>query len=125
MIFKHPIFKLALLIALIIISYLVFSRPNYSQVVPNIDKIGHLCSFFGLSLLTYLAFKPRWYSLTICMAGYALFIELVQSRLPYRSAETADFIADMLGVLLFYAIRWGYRCYIPPRTIDPLKESEH
>nr|WP_275658986.1 VanZ family protein [Shewanella sp. Isolate11] len=112
-----------MLIALIIISYLVFSRPNYPQVVPNMDKIGHLGSFFSLSLLTYLAFKPKWYLLTIFMAGYALFIELVQSRLPYRSAEGADFIADMGGVLLFYAARWLYRRYSKASAIDGLKNE--
>ncbi len=88
------------------------------------DKIGHFGSFFGLSLLTYLAFKPRWYTLTIFMAGYALFIELVQSRLPYRSADSADFLADMLGVLLFYFVRWIYRRYIKNSSINRLEKSE-
>jgi VanZ family protein len=109
---RKLIFKLALLLALLLISYLVFSRPNYPQVVPNLDKIGHLGSFFCLALLTYLAFEPKWYTLTSILALYALFIELVQARLPYRSASTADFIADMAGILLFYLFRWLYRRYI-------------
>ncbi|QFU23993.1 VanZ family protein [Shewanella eurypsychrophilus] len=111
MISRRLIFKLILALALIVISYLVFSRPNYPQLIPNMDKVGHLGSFFCLSLLTYLAFRPKWYLLTTTLAIYAVFIELVQSRLPYRSASLADFIADMAGVLLFYFCLWSYLRY--------------
>jgi len=75
------------------------------------DKVGHLGSFFCLSYLTFLAFKPRWQYLAITLAGYAIFIELVQSTLPYRSASAGDFIADMAGVILFYLSHWGYLRY--------------
>ncbi|NRB25954.1 VanZ family protein [Shewanella sp.] len=111
MISKRHIFRLALVIAVIIISYLVFSRPHYPQLFSNMDKVGHLGSFFCLSLLTYLAFKPKWYLLTATLSIYAVFIELVQARLPYRSASVADFIADMAGVFLFYFCLWSYQRY--------------
>ncbi|ABO24760.1 VanZ family protein [Shewanella loihica] len=114
---RKTFFKIALLLAIIVISYLVFSRPNYPQVIPHMDKLGHLGSFFCLALLTHLAFEPKWYSLAGILAGYALFIELVQSRLPYRSASSADFIADMVGVLLFYFGLWLYRRYIKAAVI--------
>ncbi|MDX1283087.1 VanZ family protein [Shewanella colwelliana] len=117
MITRKSLFKLALLFALIVISYLVFSRPNYPQVIPNMDKLGHLGSFFSLALLTHLAFEPRWHTLAVVLAGYAMFIELVQSRLPYRSASFADFVADMLGVLLFYFGLWLYRRYVKASAI--------
>lgn len=82
------------------------------------DKIGHLGSFFCLSYLTHLAFKPRWYLLVITLAGYGIFIELVQSTLPYRSASIADFVADMFGVLLFYFYHWSYQRYIKASHIS-------
>lgn len=112
------IFKIALLIALLVISYLVFSRPSYSQAIPNLDKIGHLGSFFCLALLTHLAFEPKWYGLAAILAAYACFIEAVQSRLPYRSASFGDVIADMLGVMLFYCGLWLYRRYIKATVIQ-------
>ena len=122
MISRRNIFKLALLVTLIAISYLVFSRPNYTylfpQTIPNMDKLGHLGSFFCLSYLAHLAFKPKWYLLTITLACYGIFIELVQSTLPYRSASIADFVADMLGVLLFYSCLWGYQRYIKASHIS-------
>ncbi|WP_299786860.1 VanZ family protein [uncultured Shewanella sp.] len=111
MISRRNLFKMALALALILISYLVFSRPSYPQLLPHMDKVGHLGSFFCLSYLTHLAFRPRWQYLAITLAGYALFIELVQSTLPYRSASVGDFIADMAGVMLFYLSQWSYRRY--------------
>lgn len=111
MITKNTLFKLALAVAFVVISYLVFSRPTYSQSIPHIDKIGHLGSFFCLSYLTYLAFRPRWYWLSLVLASYAVIIELVQSRLPYRSASVGDVLADFAGIALFYFCLWIYGKY--------------
>lgn len=108
---KQNIARLALGLAIIVISYLVFSRPSYPQGIPHLDKIGHLASFFGLTLLSFHAFRPKWYQVFASLSGYALLIELVQAKLPYRTASTADFVADMLGVTLFYALLWLYRKY--------------
>nr|WP_275660388.1 VanZ family protein [Shewanella sp. Isolate13] len=108
---RQTIFKWALAIMLILVSYLVFSKPSYPTGIPNFDKIGHVGSFFILSYLTYLAFKPKWYILAVILAGYAVFIEVVQSQLSYRSASFADFIADMVGISLFYFTHWLYCRY--------------
>ncbi|MGS0683010.1 VanZ family protein [Shewanella sp. 125m-7] len=109
---RQSVFKWALAITLILVSYLVFSKPNYYPTgIPNFDKIGHVGSFFVLSYLTFLAFKPKWYTLAVILAGYAVFIEIVQSQLSYRSASVADFIADMIGISLFYSTHWIYCRY--------------
>ena len=91
------------------VSYLVFSRPGYNQSIPHIDKIGHFGSFFLLSALTHLAFKPKWLHLMLGLMAYAGFIEVIQSQLPYRSASWADFAADILGIVGFYLLLLCYR----------------
>nr|WP_283105634.1 VanZ family protein [Shewanella kaireitica] len=109
---RQNIFKLALALTLVVVSYLVFSKPSYNiNTIPHFDKIGHIGSFFVLSYLTYFAFKPRWYILAVVLAFYAVFIEMVQSQLSYRSASFADFVADMVGILLFYLTQWLYKRY--------------
>lgn len=104
---------------MIVVSYLVFSKPSYPQNIPGMDKVGHVGSFFGLSLLAYVAFKPRWYWLVWATAIYGALIEVVQAYIPYRSSDYHDFIADMCGVLLFYILlslgRFGYRMLKEPR----------
>ncbi|QQX82598.1 VanZ family protein [Shewanella sp. KX20019] len=118
MINRQNIFKLALAMTLIVVSYLVFSKPNYNiNTIAHFDKIGHIGSFFVLSYLTYFAFKPRWYLLACVLAFYAVFIEIVQSQLSYRSASVADFIADMIGILLFYITQWLYSKYFKAAKI--------
>nr|WP_283104431.1 VanZ family protein [Shewanella inventionis] len=104
-------FKLALVVAVIVTSYLVFSKPNYPQSFSHMDKVGHLGSFFALSYLAHYAFKPKWYYLCAALATYALLIELVQSRLPYRSASVGDVAADLGGIALFYLLHFSILQY--------------
>ena len=109
MIKRSHFFQFLLLVTLLIISYLVFSRPSYNQSIPHIDKIGHLGSFFLLSALAHLAFKPKWFYLFFGLIAYAGLIEIVQSYLPYRSASWADFAADIFGIVMFYLLLFGYK----------------
>ena len=104
-------FKLALVIAIIVVSYLVFSKPTYPQAFAHMDKVGHLGSFFALSYLAHSAFKPKWYYLCSALASYAILIELIQSRLPYRSASVADVMADFAGIGLFYLVNFSMNKY--------------
>ncbi|MBB1268563.1 VanZ family protein [Shewanella sp. SR44-3] len=99
-------FKLALAAAVIVISYLVFSKPNYSQSFAHMDKVGHFGSFFSLAILTHLAFKPRWFTMVGILACYAILIEVIQSHLPYRSASMGDVAADLAGIAAFFIISW-------------------
>ncbi|GLS82778.1 VanZ family protein [Paraferrimonas haliotis] len=110
MIYHPRVYQTALVLAFLSISFLVFSKPNYPELdINHFDKYGHIGAFWLLSWLTYASFHWRWPALVGAMASYAVFIEVIQSKLPYRSAEVADFIADMFGVVLFYASLWLYR----------------
>ena len=101
---RQLVFRIALLAAVLLVSYLVFSKPSYPQNIPNLDKVGHIGSFFMLAWLAYLAYRPRWYWIVLELAFYGMLIEVVQSFLPYRSADVKDFMADMAGVALFYLL---------------------
>jgi len=71
--------------------------------VPGGDKLHHLLGFAALTLVGALGFEPRWRTLLVVACAlllYGAFIELVQSQLPWRSAEWADLLADGLGVML-------------------------
>jgi VanZ family protein len=101
---RQLVFRIALLAAVLLVSYLVFSKPSYPQNIPNLDKVGHIGSFFMLAWLAYQAYRPRWYWIVLELAFYGMLIEVVQSFLPYRSADVKDFMADMAGVALFYLL---------------------
>ncbi len=42
--------------------------------------------------------RHSYWRLVIGLLAFGAFIEICQSLLPYRSAEMADFIADVLGI---------------------------
>ena len=105
------LFTGAFAIAVLIVSYLVFSKPNYPMTFSNMDKVGHTVSFLGLAFLAYFAFKPKWYWMCSILTAYAILIELIQSQIPYRSASIADVIADMLGIVLFYLLLFAFKKY--------------
>ena len=72
--------------------------------VPYIDKLLHFSAFLILTLFMDLSIKrplPFNKAAVIFLIMYAFFIELVQYFLPYRSAEVFDFVADLLGILVY------------------------
>lgn len=77
------------------------------------DKLLHVIAFGGVGALSYRLFRfalPKrrqslailWSIGTACLLGASL--ELIQSRLPYRSMEFADLLADTIGAVIFVAL---------------------
>lgn len=64
------------------------------------DKLLHAVAFAGLAALAHSAFPLRGqFALSLMgLLGYGFAIELVQSRLPYRSYELFDLLADAVGL---------------------------
>ena len=101
---------------LVAVAVLCFAHFPESEDVPAelwgipMDKIVHFLMFFPFPLLAFLAFdrypgKRGWSILWASVAllagcAYAGFTELVQSRLPYRSGDPADFRADATALVL-------------------------
>jgi len=102
---NQPLFRLLLLLAVVIISYLTFSHQQLGTGVNNADKLGHFMAFFGLSFLADRAFPSHFNKLSLpLLVLYGAAIELIQGQLPYRSASVADFIADITGIWLYLSI---------------------
>ena len=101
---------------LVAVAVLCFARFPESEDVPKsllgipMDKIVHFLMFFPFSVLAYLAFDRypgkrgasvlRTAAALLCGCAFAAVTELVQSRLPYRSGDPADFRADAFALLL-------------------------
>ena len=101
---------------LVAVAVLCFARFPESEDVPKsllgipMDKIVHFLMFFPFPVLAYLAFDRyrgkrrasvlRAAAALLCGCAFAAVTELVQSRLPYRSGDPADFRADACALLL-------------------------
>jgi VanZ family protein len=75
------------------------------DLVPSQDKLGHLATFFGLSLLGFAAWPGRTPSVALALLAYGALIEAGQAATGYRHAESLDWIADALGVATALAVR--------------------
>jgi VanZ family protein len=70
-----------------------------------VDKVGHALAFAGLAAfvgfaLPTLSARRRLVVAASASTGVGALVELVQSALPYRSAEWLDLLADALGAVL-------------------------
>ena len=106
--------RLLFAVYLVAVAVLCFGNFQSSEDVPKdlwglpMDKVVHFLMFFPLPILAYLAFdryqgkrRPAilWAAVTFLGGcAYAAFTEWVQSYLPYRSGDPADFKADFIAL---------------------------
>jgi VanZ family protein len=97
--------RLILGVILMFISWQATIRNGISVPVANSDKVLHFLAFYTLSLLVDFAFPLRRFGAIkiITLIGYGLLIEVVQSFLPYRSADMADLLTDIVGIAAYAA----------------------
>ena len=97
------------------VAYLCFARPDDMPQLPQLwlglpaDKVGHFLMFTPFPLLGYLTFEVKEMSvgrklfliaiLIAFGAGLALGTEYIQARLEYRSSESSDLLADVIGLI--------------------------
>jgi VanZ family protein len=101
---NHPyFFRISLIVAMLVISYLAFSAQENSMLDTGYDKSNHFIAFFVLAFLCHFSFiqKNRVYSIFLPLLIYAVFIESVQYFLPYRTFSLLDIIADIFAVLVY------------------------
>ena len=84
---------------LFLISLYLFFAPfnDDPEIFPHLDKIVHFSIFFLMTFFLIVGRLKRNYALIFCII-YALFIEIVQTFLNYRTGSIFDFISDILGV---------------------------
>ena len=87
----------------------------------GLDKVGHFLLYGVLGVLAGIAWRrtrrvPRPAMVLAIACAVGLADELHQSRVPGRSADPFDFIADAAGVLLGFAA--GTRLPVRETTAD-------
>lgn len=111
------LFRVALLVNLVAISWLAFTGAKL--VVPAMlsDKVNHFAAFFVLSYCLDRGFPEHRFLLykVLPLMGYGLAIELVQSRLPHRDFSLLDLGADGLAVFAYWLLRHPMRRLLLPR----------
>jgi VanZ family protein len=80
---------------------------NIPEFLRMLMPIAHSISFAVLSFLTFSACLPipKW-GILFSLAIYGGVTELIQSAIPHRSLELMDWIQDLCGILLGFALFW-------------------
>jgi VanZ family protein len=108
----RPHWRVLLLVMLLVTCWFAFSPQPPGLKFKEADKVQHLLAFGVLSLVTGLTMAPGrrqtiW--AVVWMLLFAIFIELVQSQLPTRTADVVDVLADGLGIALGVVLLLGLR----------------
>ena len=103
------LFKLGFVCSILAISYLALSNQEAGVQIPHFDKLNHVIAFFWLSFLYCFGWSHAWWFRALVMFSIGFAIEAIQYFIPYRSASSADLIADAIGILLFEFFRYGFR----------------
>lgn len=94
--------------------YLSFFKPPSTELsdIPYIDKVAHICMYFGMSAMLWLEFlrahrrrfSPLWHvwmGAFFCPVLFSGCVELLQEYCTtYRGGEWLDFVANTTGVVL-------------------------
>ncbi|MFQ5658919.1 MAG: VanZ family protein [Gammaproteobacteria bacterium] len=96
-------FRLALVLALIVVTWLATTPIEYPPVESINDKAAHILAFCVLALLGDFSFPDGHYDLSKIapLLGYGLLIEIIQYFLPYRTCSFLDLVADGIGIALY------------------------
>ena len=122
---KYPV-SLFIILAVI---YLSFFKPPSTEIskIPNIDKVVHICMYFGMSGMLWLEFlrahrrdhTPVWHAWVgafVCPVLFSGCVELLQEYCTtYRGGDWMDFAANTTGAVLASLI--GY-FIVRPRILS-------
>ena len=98
--------------------YLSFFRPPSTELdgIPNIDKVVHVCMYFGMSGMLWFEFlrahrrdhTPLWHAWVgafLCPVLFSGVVELLQAYCTtYRGGDWLDFAANATGAVLASAV---------------------
>lgn len=76
---------------------------------PYQDKVMHFGAFAALACTGLIGYPSSRFWLLVGLVAFAVGIEVIQTYIPVRSAEVADFLADIVGIFVgFAAARIGH-----------------
>lgn len=108
----HLLFKISLLICTIAIAILAFGTLDENVGELSYDKANHIIAFFVLAFLLDYSYPQNIHpQITffkvkmVILLAYAIFIEVVQYFLPYRTFSVIDIAADLAGILIYLTLK--------------------
>ncbi len=100
-------FRIALLVNLMIISWLAFTSSKVQIAALATDKVNHFVAFFVLSYCLDRGFpQQNFFKFKFLpLLGYGLLIEILQSGLAYREFSLWDLLTDGIAIAVYWVFR--------------------
>ena len=106
------VFRISLFVVILAIFYLAFhhftyqNRPFFYFLVNFNDKLNHIVAFFVLAFLFQKAYNIKNIFVLISLLLFiGAFIEIYQLFfVPGRSFSLKDFLADCIGILIYFIV---------------------
>ncbi|MAR92935.1 MAG: VanZ family protein [Pseudomonadota bacterium] len=110
------LFRLALLVNLLVISWLAVTGAPLRVPAVLGDKVNHFAAFFVLAYCLDRGFPNHRFLLSKLwlLLAYGAAIELVQSRLPHRDFSLLDLAVDALAIGCYWVLRGRLRRLLLP-----------
>lgn len=86
---------------------LSLSDPANLSLMENVwDKLNHAAGYFGLIVLCDVGFRTgrRLGQKGVLVFAYGGLLEVLQYFLPYRQFSFSDMVANLCGILFFFAV---------------------
>lgn len=100
----RTLFK-ALFLSALVAGTVLALIPSSGGGIEHMDKVMHLSAFFSLAMLLDNASLRRfWQWKAPLLLGYGALIEVLQAFVPWRSFSVADWVADALGIALYWLV---------------------
>ena len=118
---KNHILLLIILASLLILVPFILIPNDLKAYVLNkiqLDTVGHIIGFFGLTWILIGFIKLPLVNTVICLFIYSALTELSQYYLGFRRGEIADFVADVVGIFLFAFVQWLTMIYGKPQSME-------
>jgi VanZ family protein len=111
-----------LAVLVLAIGWLAFMPDPPQSADTGRDKLNHLLAFTAVSACGWMAWgtaRHRAAGVVLGALAYGAFIELVQARIPGRSGEWADLLADGLGIAIGVGVGMTVAAAIARRRLTP------
>ena len=125
------------MLVILAVIYLSFFRPPSTDLdsIPHIDKVVHVCMYFGMSGMLWLEFlrahrrdrAPLWHAWVgafLCPVLFSGVVELLQAYCTtYRGGDWLDFAANAAGAVLATAVALAVRRALRRRSAGGCRSS--
>jgi VanZ family protein len=116
--------KLYFALIITVLSVLLLNNELRTDItkVTGLDGLGHILGFICLSWVVHSLIKIPLMTTALTLSFYAALTEIGQYYLGFRNGEFRDFVADVMGIIIFIFLYWLYQICVKKNVFKSTKK---